>query len=162
LVNVRRGISVENVEVRGLIMGLPEEEGVWKYPHVLHLGQLRAGVAYQFLLRVVVPIPCRVTSNISGLEVTPANLPKGPIEVSINIEALPRDTLLQGTISLTTTFVKRSIQLDAMVPSADHELDADFDTPADHVVWEPWDWWSLTGGTPPPSRDVRPRSTPIK
>src|SRR5258708_6876591 len=40
LVEAADGLRVENVEVRGSVIGLPQEAGVWRYPSSLWLGQL--------------------------------------------------------------------------------------------------------------------------
>jgi hypothetical protein len=161
LVNSGRGVTVENVEVRGLVLGLVEEEGAWRYPQVLHLGQLAPGTEYHFRVRLAVPVSCRLVSNISGLEVQPGELSTGAHEVRLHLEALPKDTLIQGSISLSAAFLKRSIVVSAYVPAREPGPDEEGGPLPDAVVWQPPDWWSLTGGAPPPpepSGPARPRA----
>src|SRR5262249_35267268 len=108
-------------------------------------------------------VPCEIVSHISGLEVVPRRLEPGPREVKVRIERLPQDTLLNGTITLTTASLKRSILVSAHVQAT-----ADHSTPAlsGAVAWEPPDWPALQAAAPPPPRPkpanpAKPRSVPV-
>src|SRR5262249_13839385 len=74
LVQAQKPPVLENVEVRGTVVGLPAEEGVWRYPLSLHVGHVPHGQPFECVLRLVVPVACKVTSNISGLDVVPHQL----------------------------------------------------------------------------------------
>jgi parallel beta-helix repeat protein len=161
LVQAPGGVHLENVEVRGSVIGLPEEEGEWRHPLSLWLGQLPSGKEHECLLRLAVPVPCEIVSHITGLEVVPRRLEPGPREVKLRIERLQQDTLLNGTITLTSASLKRSILVSAHVQAtADHSTP----TVSGAVAWEPPDWAALQAGTPPPrpkpAKPAKPHSVP--
>ncbi len=117
LVKAAKSPILENVEVRGAVAGLQEEEGRWSYPHVMHLGHLQHGLEHKFLIRISVPVPCRLKSDVSGVEIKPSNLKQGDHEIQIDIEHLASDTLLNGSICIITPFLKRRIMIDAYILS---------------------------------------------
>jgi len=145
-VSIYQGNAVfENTEVRGAVLGLKEEEGEWRYPISLMLGRLAHGMEHSCLLRVVAPVPCRLTSDISGLEVEPRNLTTGAHEVRLHIERMTQDTLLCGTLTLSTAFLKRRIMLSAHILST-RDGEAPAATEQDRIVWQPEDWEALRSG----------------
>lgn len=130
-------IQFNNVEVRGLVMGLPEEEGEWKYPETLNLGKLNYGQEYRFLLRIVTPTECKIASSISGVTFEPTQLNSGYHEICLHIDQMPKDTLLNGAIFLISASFKRRIPLTAHIQSlTNHQLEVSEDS----VIWEPSDW----------------------
>ena len=137
-------VQFDNVEVRGTVMGIPEEEGDWKYPNPLNLGQLAYGREYNLLLRIVVPVACEVTSDISGLEFAPRHLTPGANEIQLHIEKLPQDTLINGSIFfLLSPSLKRRIALTAhIVPLPNEPVPVG----QNHIVWEPEDWSAFVPG----------------
>ena len=149
LVEPGGGVRLENVEVRGLVIGLDEEEGEWRYPTALHLGQLSPDTEQHFLLRLVIPVRCELSSNIAGLEVKPKRLDAGRHELTLQVEGLLPDTLLTGTICLASKFLKRSIMVSAHVGEA--LAGAVASPPTAAIVWQPPDWDSLdNAGLPGP------------
>lgn len=155
---------LENVEVRGSVIGLAEEEGAWEFPHALRFGPLAHGVEHDFLLRIIVPVPCRLSSNISGLEVAPRSLKAGRHEVRLHVERISPDTLLSGTLSLSSSFLKRHIAISALILPPRSGQDPHTQGTG-QVVWEPNDWSSSTAGLPHPalppvSSPVEPRGAP--
>jgi len=129
------GVSFENVEVRGAVIGIPQEEGDWRYPTTLYLGRLAHGMEHHLIVQMIVPVPCQLTSNISGLELEPANLTPGAHDVKIHIERFPRDTLLNGTILLTTAFLKRRMEFSAHIMEP-RPGDEPPDTEQGRIVWK--------------------------
>jgi F-box protein 11 len=144
LVQSGRKVRLENVEVRGSVIGLVEEEGIWRYPNGLVIGLLETGVEHHFTLRLAVPVPCKITSNISGVEVEPRQLNPGPQEVRLTIESLYPDTLLSGSLSLTSASLKRFIGFSAYTLPTNSKLPPA--TPRNTtLIWQPSDWEALTG-----------------
>jgi len=141
------GITLEGVEVSGLVQGLPGEEGTWQYPRVLHLGQLAPKRDHRFRLGVLVPVPCQIDSQIADLDVEPRHLVPGPNEVVLRIGGLSLDTLLSGRLVLSSA-VKRRITVCGHVMSAAARPAGPAPDPQSYL-WLPPDWWSLTGRTPP-------------
>ncbi|AOY80637.2 hypothetical protein BJP36_12595 [Moorena producens JHB] len=137
LVKSGQNLQLNDVEVRGLVMGLPEEEGGWNYPKSLHLGKLAYGKEQDLLLRMIVPVECRIASSIHGLRFEPHRLNPGRNEIRLHIDRLPEDTLINGTIFLATSSLKRRITLTAHILSLPDE---EFVNSEDRVVWEPEEW----------------------
>jgi hypothetical protein len=156
MVQPGRGLLLENVEVRGSVIGLPEEEGEWRYPYSLQLGRLAHGGEHDFLLRMAVPVACRLKSNISGLDVSPHSLKAGVNEVKLHVERLPQDTLLSGVITLSTAFLVRHITATAQIISA-QAGQAQPVQGSGQVVWQAPDWDALSQAPPP----APPPSEPI-
>ncbi len=106
-------LTLENVEVRGLVRGLPQEEGVWHYPHCLALGGIAPDMAHDWRFILYVPVDCQIESHISGLKVTPSELRAGINDLQIHIDSLPRDFLLDGHLTLSTPALRRRITVTA-------------------------------------------------
>ncbi|MDZ8028427.1 MAG: hypothetical protein RMX97_27595 [Nostoc sp. DedQUE11] len=134
LVNSGQNLEFDNVEVRGTAMGLPEEEGEWKYPSQLNLGKLAPRTEYNLRLRIVVPVACKIESQISGLEFTPRNLTPGDNEIQLHLEELSPSTYINGSIFLVSASLKRRITLTAYINS---EANAELLLIQNCIVWKP-------------------------
>jgi hypothetical protein len=110
---VRGGVSVglEAVSVRGTVIGVADEEGTWSFPPAFSLGALRSSTAHTFCIQLVVPVACRLVSEIDGLEVEPHDLDPGPTTITLRVEALPAGTRLRGQILLHTASLVRRIEV---------------------------------------------------
>jgi len=148
----RQVVVLENVEVRGTVIGLPEEEGEWQYPHSLRIeqlvGKLAKGVEHDLTMRVVVPVTCRIQSDISGLSVEPPSLRRGANDIRIHIEPLPQDTLLNGSISLSTASLTRRIIASVHVLSSQAEQTTPSVQGTGQLIWEPQSPTVVTSSTP--------------
>lgn len=129
--------ELKEIEVRGLVKGIPSEEGEWRYPLSLSLGVLLSKREYQYRLRLVVPVACRIMSTISGLEIIPQQLVPGINEVVLHIENLPQDILISGLITIKTDLLKRSFSLCGTVNEYGDPPQNAQEIP---VLWEPEDW----------------------
>ena len=133
-------LQFDNIEVRGIVMGLPSEEGEWKYPNSLYLGKLAPKTEYDFMLRIFVPVQCRVQSNISGLEFSHLNLEPGPNEIQIHLDQFSNDSLINGDIFLVSPSLKRRIVITAhIISSSDNQQPHS----QNNVIWEPENWSTL-------------------
>ena len=137
---IGQNVQLDNVEVKGLVMGLPNEEGEWQYPQSLHLGQLAYGKEYDLLLRINVPVECKIATSISGLTFEPYQLNLGRNEVRLHLEKLPEDTLINGAIFLVSNSLKRRITCTAHIRSLNDEQVVHSQN---SVVWEPSNWSSF-------------------
>ena len=140
-VNSGASISVENVEVRGSVIGLSQEEGDWRYPHTLQLGSVPFGIEHDLIIRLWVPVPCQISSRISGLEVQPQHLDPGTNEVTLHVERIGKDTLLSGTLYISTPQLKRSIVVNGHVSKTGPKKSR-AKKPA-QIIWQPSDWEAL-------------------
>jgi hypothetical protein len=134
-------IICENIEVRGTVMGISEEEGEWQYPSNLNIGKIAHGQEYNFIWRIIVPVDCKIVSEISGIQFTPRLLTPGKNEVYIHIEKLPQDTLINGSIYLVSANFKRRISVTAHIINS-HEQDISISD--HHVIWEAESWSSFS------------------
>jgi hypothetical protein len=144
LVKTEKVPHLENIEVRGNVIGLPSEEGEWRYPFSLQIGQVAYGKEHEFRLRIYVPVPCDIISNISGFSIEPGNLSPGPHEIRLLLDPdrLPKDTLISGTISIVTPFLKRQLLVSAHIREALSEHPEPMQGTG-QIIWEPQDWATL-------------------
>jgi hypothetical protein len=147
-------IHCENVQVRGQVMGIEGETGVWHYPYSLHLGQLTPRTSQQFFIQIQVPMPCQLESAIAGVHLTPQQLEAGCQKVVLTIEPLADDTSLCGSLYIKTAHLKRRIQLTAHISSTvgskTHSLP---------LVWSPTSEQSLSLNeslSSPQTTDIHP------
>lgn len=119
LVRALTSPHIENVAVRGSVIGLQEEAGVWLYPHTLNMNPLMCGINHVFTIVLIVPVPCTIQSDIAGVSVTPGSLIKGINMVSLNFDSLPEDILLNGNIYIITPLLKRMISICAPIMKKD-------------------------------------------
>ena len=152
------GVSLENVEVRGSIIGIPHEEGDWRYPDSLQIGSVPFGSEHDLILRIWVPVPCEISSKISGLEVQPHRLEPGTNEVTLHIERIAKDTLLSGTLHISTPHLKRSLALNGYVSSSRAKKSKTKKMP--QVIWQPPDWETLLTLPRPTYTAMAPQQLP--
>ncbi|NES99788.1 MAG: hypothetical protein F6K61_04275 [Sphaerospermopsis sp. SIO1G1] len=137
LVDSAKNLTFENIEVRGSVMGISEENGEWEYPLVLNIGSIAHGKEYDFRLRIIVPIGCEIVSEISGIEFNPLKLNPGANEIYVHIEKLPEDTLINGNIYLFSANLKRRIGVTAHIVDAANPSISEIDS---DILWEAESW----------------------
>lgn len=106
-------LTLENVEVRGLVQGLRQEKETWHYPHSLVLGGIAPNTAHHWQLSLYVPVDCTVESHIAAMQVTPNQLRAGINHLLLHTAALPRDFLINGHLTLITAVLRRRILVTA-------------------------------------------------
>ena len=132
-------VRLENVEVRGAVRGLKTEEGAWHYPYSLHIGTMQAGANYEFIVRIIVPVQCQISSQVSGIDVTPAILAPGKNEVRLKLSSLPKDSLVCGSLYLRTALLKRRIAISGRVLAATGDA-TDATAITGSMLWGPATW----------------------
>jgi hypothetical protein len=145
VLRVERGYppKFENVEVRGSIIGIPEEEGDWRYPRSLQIGSVPFGSETDLIMRLWAPVPCEISSKISGLEIQPHHLEPGTNEVTLHIERIAKDTLLNGFLYLTTPNLRRSIAVNGYVSAVKAKKSRSKKLVGPTIVYQPSDWETL-------------------
>jgi hypothetical protein len=144
-------VHCENVQVRGQVMGIEGETGVWHYPYSLHLGQLAQLTTQQFILQIQVPMSCYIESAIAGVHLTPPQLEAGYQPVMLTIEPLADDTSLCGSLYIKTAHLKRRIQLTAHISATVSSKNQSIP-----VIWAP------TGAESLPLSKLLPTVEPVK
>lgn len=160
LVGPKLGISLNNVVVRGNVLGLDGEEGSWRYPRTVRLGDLQADQQHTFTVCLALPVACQLTSEIAGLEVQPRQLSPGLIRATLLVEPMKQGTRLRGFLKLRTPLLTRQIQVTCTV-----QANARGVTGTGQVIYQPDDWAALTAAaqTPkPPVKSADLTSPPIK
>jgi hypothetical protein len=110
---VKQGLAVNlnNVTVKGNVLGLDEEEGDWRYPRSIKLS-LKPGQPHDFKVKIIAPVQCKLKSEISGLTIQPSGLKGGEeTEVTLKTEALSQGVRLKGDIFLKTACLSRKIEV---------------------------------------------------
>lgn len=146
-------LTLEGVTVRGAVKGLAAEDGDWRYPHQLNLGALAFGMEHTVRIRVVVPVACQLSSNISGLSIEPRTLAPGVHEVRFEIEQMMRDTLVCGTIGIKTKLLRRVFVLNAHILAPAVGL-PEPNRKQNRLVWQPSDWKKFAPLAPKPSPET--------
>lgn len=149
-IQVMQGATVkfDHIVVKGSILGMKGEEGIWRYPNTLYLGCLAFGAEHVFTLHLGVPVSCKLKSGIQGVDIQPASLEPGFHKIKLSVEnGISRDTVINGPLSIITEHFIRHICLNGHVRESKHApLNIVFGR--GQVIWEPSDWAILTA--PPP------------
>ncbi len=132
-------LSTENVEVRGSVIGVAQEEGAWELPRSVAMGRIDCNSDMSIELHLVVGAACKVVSKIEALHVSPEDLNAGPQVVHLAIEgdSIRRDTLLHGSIQLVTGAVRRKVGVTGFM--VDGATEAGHHQPAG-VLWRASSW----------------------
>lgn len=118
-------MKLENVSVRGNVLGLDGESGEWRLPLTLRLGGFAPRRENSFLVSVEVPTACWLKTQIEGLTISPASLGPGTHDLNLTISDVPPNTLILGRIQIRTARVVRLIEvtghtLEPGAPACDH------------------------------------------
>jgi stress response protein SCP2 len=105
------GTVLQNVRVRGEIVGIPAAQGDWKLPPVLNLGRFAARQSNSFGFEVEVPQPCDLKTSVAGIAVLPHHLEAGRNRVEIQVNGIGADIFLAGHIEILSGGVGRTIPL---------------------------------------------------
>lgn len=147
--------TLSRVAVRGLVVGIPGEEGEWRYPRIVRLNRIAAGTAHTFTLRLTVPVDCRIESMVSGVVVAPQTLRAGEVEVAVRVEAMAEGIRLRGLLRLSTVRLTRRIELSGHVVA----VGTGVATGTGQVLFQPADW-SGTAAAVPPAPPPAPAAPP--
>ncbi len=102
-------VSLEDVIVRGRVVGLSGEDGEWRLPATLDLGAFAPREKNTFVFGVSVPIECRLSSDVAGLDFEPKTLEPGEQDITLTAEDIPAGTLIFGRVFVRTSFTARTI-----------------------------------------------------
>jgi stress response protein SCP2 len=104
--------QLQNVVVRGRLSGLGAgEDGDWKLPATLDLGAFAPRGENRFLVRLAVPVACRLSSAVAGLTCSPDELSPGEHDVELRVQGIGADTLIAGRLEVRSAQAVRAIAL---------------------------------------------------
>ncbi len=104
-------LRLDNVRVRGRIQGLGAEDGEWRLPAMLNLGQFaaRAHNEFQFLVRV--PTTVKLSSPVEGVSLLPTEIDAGEHQIKLHVRDVAPETLIMGFIELRSVSLLRTVSL---------------------------------------------------
>lgn len=106
-VHNRRVPIFDDIEIRGLIEGLPEESGTWDYPPVLSLDVMPPHKRFERKMTIISPIQCRLISKTAGISFTNNILNRGFNDIKIIFEPLSPNTIIYGDIFIQSKVLRR-------------------------------------------------------
>ncbi|MEG6521993.1 TerD family protein [Desulfotomaculum sp. 1211_IL3151] len=101
------GTLIENVEVKGKVVGFGEESDDWDYPLSLNFGKLPHGQTLHFKMRLRLPVRCKLISKIAGIKFEPEDIGPGLSETTIKIEPLLENSIICGSFLMVSKFIRR-------------------------------------------------------
>jgi hypothetical protein len=132
LVDPGVNVVLEDVIVRGYVVGINGENGVWLVPPSIDLGFFSPRQVNTFALKLYVPVKCQISTSITGLSITPSTLAPGENVVVFTAKNIYPDTLLLGRCYLHSARIMRPIDITGRAASDESVL------PTDHrLLWEP-------------------------
>jgi len=110
-------LVMEDIALRGDVLGLDGESGVWGYPDTLNLGEFQAGDPHLFKVKVKIPVTCRIEADMDGLAVETTGRQGDTVELSLRLDPLPSGTVLTSRgIVFSTRFRRKMIINGQAVP----------------------------------------------
>lgn len=107
VITAHKGAAISNVEIFGGVMGFGDEDGYFDFPRSLYLGTFAAEDKNTFVIKVSVPVPCKIECNTPGLSFTPNELQAGDNLVTIIAEGFAAGMLLYAEVLLNSVFTRR-------------------------------------------------------
>ncbi len=123
------------------MIDLVNDETLWEYPEILQLGDLAFDTEHQLVMQIIVPVPCRLTSQIRSLRVPPDDISPGAHSINLRIEPQAKGTQLNGTLCLATTGKERRIRVTGRFVTTPGGRDL---TGKGQLVWQAQDWETVT------------------
>lgn len=111
LVQSTTNLTLDDIRVYGDVVGIPGEDGSWQYPRSLSQQNLAIGREHKFNVRLRLPVPCKLTSQIDGLTIGPEKFDGGIAEACLVVEPLKAKTKLRGDIVIRTAHFARWIRV---------------------------------------------------
>ena len=109
-------VVFSEVSVRGNIVGVMSESGIWRYPRVINLGSIKSRCRHKFILKIVVPMSCKLDcSGIAGLSANSYDLNEGVNEIELALDAAVPNAIVYGNLCLKTDLFRRYITISASV-----------------------------------------------
>ena len=139
------------------MIDLVNDETLWEYPEILQLGDLAFDTEHKLVMQIIVPVPCRLTSQIRGLRVPPDDISPGAHSINLRIEPQAKGTQLNGTLCLATTGKERRIRVTGRFVTTPGDRDL---TGKRQLVWQAQDWETVTSALAGNLRPFDPNALP--
>lgn len=103
--------KLENIEVRGNVIGLPQESENWDLPGIISLGDFAANKENTFVVSLQAPANATIDSKIIDLRIFPMQLTNGQNSLTLTTGELRNNTILYGEIMVRTAVASRRIYI---------------------------------------------------
>jgi hypothetical protein len=125
-------VKLSDIRVRGLVIGLEGEDGDWDYPSSLRVDVPDEGRLARRVVRIRVPVPCRISSSLPALHVFPQDLAPGINEVYLSVKSARPERWANGELRLITPRTTRVMSV--TVSPEEAESPAGAKTPG-QILW---------------------------
>ena len=94
-----RYTRLENIEVHGDVVGLPQEAKSWELPGIISLGEFAANTENTFTVSLEVSVAAELDSMVKDLRISPTHLTAGRNSLTFTTDELRNNTILYGEIA---------------------------------------------------------------
>lgn len=101
------GTKLENVEVKGSVIGLPQESEAWQLPAMLSLGNFAADTENTFSIEIQAPASAQLECGMRDVRLSPQTLAVGKNLITLTTAELRNNTILYGEIIVKTAVSRR-------------------------------------------------------
>lgn len=99
--------KLENVEVRGNVIGLSQEAENWDLPGIISLGEFAANKENTFAVSLQIPSEAILDSKVKDLRISPTHLSVGQNSLTLTTDELRNNTILYGEIIIRSAVSRR-------------------------------------------------------
>lgn len=100
-------LHLENVDVKGTVVGLAQEAENWALPSVIALGDFAAETENTFTLEIDAAAPAQLECNMRDVRLAPLQLTPGQNMITMTTAELRNNTILYGEIMVKTAVNRR-------------------------------------------------------
>lgn len=98
---------LENVEVHGDVVGLPQEAKSWELPGIISLGEFAANTENTFTVSLEASSEAELDSMVKDLRISPTHLTAGRNSLTLTTDELRNNTILYGEIMVRSAVSRR-------------------------------------------------------
>lgn len=98
---------LENIEVHGDVVGLPQEAKSWELPGIISLGEFAANTENTFTVSLEVSAAAELDSMVKDLRISPTHLTAGRNSLTLTTDELRNNTILYGEIMVRSAVSRR-------------------------------------------------------
>ena len=99
--------KLENVEVRGDVIGIAQEEEHWELPGIIALGDFAADKENTFSVNLQSSANAVIECGVKGLRIFPEQLVPGQNALSFTTDELRNNTIIYGEVFIKTSVTRR-------------------------------------------------------
>lgn len=99
--------KLDNIEVRGSVVGLAQESENWDLPGIISLGEFAANKENTFAVSLQVPSEATLDSKVKDLRISPTHLSIGQNSLILTTDELRNNTILYGEIMVRSAVSRR-------------------------------------------------------